>query len=204
MVKSCQKYGIIHKKLVLMPARESWRNVGHKIRYLRKANQLTIRQLAAGSGLSANAISLVERGEVAPTVETLCKVASALGVPASSLLQGICPSQVILTRAGDYYAGQPAERALGALACAVTPSEPRPPPTIYDLAGNGEADMADYSHAFVLCLGGKIEHEADGKCYQLEPGDSLSFNGNILHCCRNPGQDTAVAVLILHPESRGA
>jgi transcriptional regulator with XRE-family HTH domain len=204
MVKSCQKYGIIHKKLVLMPARESWRNVGHKIRYLRKANQLTIRQLAAGSGLSANAISLVERGEVAPTVETLCKVASALGVPASSLLQGICPSQVILMRAGDYYAGQPAERALGALACAVTPSEPRPPPTIYGLAGNGEADMADYSHAFVLCLGGQIEHEADGKCYQLEPGDSLSFNGNILHCCRNPGQDTAVAVLILHPESRGA
>jgi DNA-binding XRE family transcriptional regulator len=75
MVKSWRKDGIIHKKLVLMPARESWRNVGHKIRYLRKADQLTIKQLAAGSGLSANAISLVERGEVAPTVETLCKVA---------------------------------------------------------------------------------------------------------------------------------
>jgi transcriptional regulator with XRE-family HTH domain len=203
MVKSWRKDGIIHKKLVLMPARESWRNVGHKIRYLRKANQLTIKQLAAGSGLSANAISLVERGEVAPTVETLCKVASALGVSASSLLQGICPSQVILTRAGDYDAGQPADRALGALACAVAPAEARPAPTIYDLAGDGEAGLADYSHAFVLCLNGQIEHEADGKCYQLEPGDSLSFNGNVLHCWRNPGQDTAVAVLILHPELRG-
>jgi transcriptional regulator with XRE-family HTH domain len=198
MVKSWRKDGIIHKKLVLMPARESWRNVGHKIRYLRKANQLTIKQLAAGSGLSANAISLVERGEVAPTVETLCKVASALGVSASSLLQGICPSQVILTRAGDGDAGQPADRALGALACAVTPGEACPAPTAADLAG-----LADYSHAFVLCLNGQVEHEADGKCYQLEPGDSLSFNGNVLHCCRNPGQDMAVAVLILHPESRG-
>jgi transcriptional regulator with XRE-family HTH domain len=203
MVKSWQEYDIIHKTLGLMPARESWRNVGRKIRYLRKAHQLTIKQLAAGSGLSANAISLVERGEVAPTVETLCKVASALGVAASSLLQGICPSQVILTRAGDYYAGQLADQALGALACAVTPTEPRPAPHVYDLAGDGEASIADYSHAFVLCLNGQIEHEADGKCYQLEPGDSLSFNGNVLHCCRNPGQDTAVAVLILRPESRG-
>jgi transcriptional regulator with XRE-family HTH domain len=202
MVKSWRKDGIIHKKLVLMPARESWRNVGHKIRYLRKADQLTIKQLAAGSGLSANAISLVERGEVAPTVETLCKVASALGVSASSLLQGICPGQVILTRAGDDD-GQPVDRALGALACAVTPAAARSVPTAADLAGDGEAGLADYSHAFVLCLNGQVEHEADGKCYQLEPGDSLSFNGNVLHCCRNPGQGTAVAVLILHPESRG-
>jgi transcriptional regulator with XRE-family HTH domain len=184
-----------------MPARETWRNVGHKIRYLRKANQLTIKQLAAGSGLSANAISLVERGEVAPTVETLCKIASALGVSASSLLQEICPSEVVHTRARDHYGSQLADRALGALACGITPFKPQPAPNVYDLAENGQGALADYSHEFVLCLGGQIEYEADGKCYQLEPGDSLSFNGNVLHCCRNPGSATAVAVIILHPES---
>ena len=184
-----------------MPARESWRNVGHKIRYLRKGHQLTIRQLAAGSGLSSNAISLVERGEVAPTVETLCKIASALGVSASSLLQEICPNEVVLTRARDYHASQMANRALGALACGIVPSEPSPAPGLHDLAKDDQDAIADYSHEFVLCLSGQIEYEADGKCYPLETGDSLSFNGNILHCCRNPGSDTAVAVIILHPES---
>lgn len=109
-----------------MPAKESWRNVSHKIRYLRKAHQLTIRQLAAGSGLSPSAISLVERGEVAPTVETLYKIACALGVSASSLLQGICPNEIILTRARDYYASQPADRALGALACGLAAQTLRP------------------------------------------------------------------------------
>jgi transcriptional regulator with XRE-family HTH domain len=184
-----------------MPARESWRNVGRKIRHLRKAHQLTIKQLAVGSGLSPNAISLVERGEVAPTVETLCKIASALGVSASSLFQEICPNEVILTRVRDYYASQPVDRALGVLACGIASQAPLSATNLYDLAENEQDVIADYSHEFVLCLSGQIEYEADGKCYALEPGDSLSFNGNILHCCRNPGSDTAVAVIILHPES---
>jgi transcriptional regulator with XRE-family HTH domain len=184
-----------------MPASESWRNVGRKIRYLRKGHQLTIKQLAAGSGLSSNAISLVERGEVAPTVATLCRIAAALGVSASSLLQGICPNEVVLTRARDYHAGQLANRALSALACGTAPPQPSPPPALYDLAEDSQHVIADYSREFVLCLSGQIEYEADGTCYQLEPGDSLSFNGNILHCSRNPGSDMAVAVIILHPES---
>jgi transcriptional regulator with XRE-family HTH domain len=194
-------FSFIHNMVVIMPARESWRNVGQKIRYLRKAHQLTIKQLAAGSGLSTNAISLVERGEVAPTVETLCKIASALGVSASSLLQEICPNEVILTRARDYFASQLVDRALGALACGIVPQKSSPALSVYDLAEDGQDAIADYSHEFVLCLSGQIEYEADGKCYQLEPGDSLSFNGNILHCCRNPGSEAAVAVIILHPES---
>jgi len=184
-----------------MPARESWRNVGRKIRYLRKTHQLTIKQLAAGSGLSPNAISLVERGEVAPTVETLCKIASALGVSASSLLQGICPTQVIHTRTQDYHADQLPDRALGALACGIASRTSAPAPEVDDLADKDQDAVADYSHEFVLCLNGQIEYETDGRRYTLEPGDSLSFNGNILHCCRNPGPDPAVAVIILQPES---
>ncbi len=184
-----------------MSARESWRNVGRKIRYLRKTHQLTIKQLAAGSGLSPNAISLVERGRVAPTVETLCKIASALGVSASSLLQEICPTEVIHIRACDYAAGQLHDRALGALACGISSRSLTPAPKVHDPADKDQGAVADYSHQFVLCLNGQIEYQADGKCYMLESGDSLSFNGNILHCCRNPGSDPAVAVIILHSET---
>jgi transcriptional regulator with XRE-family HTH domain len=184
-----------------MPARESWRNVGRKIRYIRKTYQLTIKQLAAGSGLSSNAISLVERGEVAPTVETLCKIASALGVSASSLLQEICPSEVVFTRARDYSRHPLTDRSLGALACGIAPQAAASASKGQTLVGDDQDAIADYSHQYVLCLNGQIEYEADGRCYILEPGDSLSFNGNILHCCRNPGSNAAVAVIILYPES---
>jgi transcriptional regulator with XRE-family HTH domain len=194
-------FTIFHNVIVIMPAKQSWRNVGRKIRYLRNVHQLTIKQLAAGSGLSTNAISLVERGKVAPTVETLCKIASALGVSASSLLQEICPNEVILTQAKDDYVGPPVDRTLGALACGIVPQQAPLAPAVYELAEDDQGGIADYSHKFVLCLSGQIEYEVDGKCYQLAPGDSLSFNGNILHCSRNPRSDTAVAVIILHPES---
>ncbi|GAB4529648.1 MAG: cupin domain-containing protein [Anaerolineae bacterium] len=154
---------------------------------------MTIKQLSAGSGLSSNAISLVERGEVTPTVETLCKIASALGVSASSLLQEICPSEVIFTRARDYSRHPLADQSLGALACGITPQAPKDE--------EDEDETSDYSRQYVLCLNGQIEYEADGRCYTLEPGDSLSFNANILHCCRNPGDHVAVAVIVLYPES---
>jgi transcriptional regulator with XRE-family HTH domain len=95
-------------------------------------------------GLSPNAISLVERGEVAPTVETLCKIASALGVSASSLLQGICPTQVIHTRTQDYHADQLPDRALGALACGIASRTSAPAPKVDDLADKDQDAVADY------------------------------------------------------------
>ncbi len=120
---------------------------------------------------------------------------------ASSLLQEICPTEVIHTRARDYCTGQLPDRALGALACGIASRNLAPAPKVEDLADKDQGTIADYSHQFALCLNGQIEYQADGKCYTLEPGDSLSFNSNILHCSRNPGSDPAVAVIILRPES---
>jgi transcriptional regulator with XRE-family HTH domain len=89
-----------------MKERESWQNLGHRIRKLRKESQLTLKRLAAGCELSVNAISLIERGRVAPTVMTLCKIAHALGVSAGSLFQDIYPAEVILTRVTELQTDQ--------------------------------------------------------------------------------------------------
>ena len=84
-----------------MAVHESWRNVGNKIRYLRKSSGLTLKQLARGCDLSANTISLVERSEVAPSIETLCKIATALGVAPSSLFLEVCRPKVVLQRVDE-------------------------------------------------------------------------------------------------------
>jgi transcriptional regulator with XRE-family HTH domain len=176
-----------------MSTSESWHNVGKKIRHLRKAHQLTIKQLAAGCDLSSNAISLLERGEVAPTVATLCKIASALGAPASAFFREVCPNEVVLTRAHDHLAHHPTSRALTALSCAIAP----PPET-------GDPAAAACSPEFVLCLNGEVEYEVDGQSFRLNPGDSVSFNSNVLHNWRNCGSGPALAVMILYPEKEPA
>ena len=174
-----------------MPTREPWREVGSKIRQLRKEHQLTLKQLAAGCGLSPNAISLVERGQVAPTVATLCKVAAALGTSAGYFFQEICPNEVILDRADDFSGDRPAGGTTDALLCGLSPREAtvdgdEPP-----------AAAAAYSRDSLLCLCGELEYETDEKTYRLKPGDRLTFNGNAPHRWRSAGRSAAVAVMVV-------
>src|SRR5689334_25064363 len=55
-------------------------NIGERLRELREAHNISMRALAARSGLSANALSMIERGKTSPSVSTLYKLADAMGV----------------------------------------------------------------------------------------------------------------------------
>ena len=62
------------------------RVLGDEIREARLAARLTQEQLAFSARVSRNYISLLELGAKSPTVATLMRIASALGVRASGLL----------------------------------------------------------------------------------------------------------------------
>ena len=180
-----------------MAVHESWRNVGNKIRYLRKSNGLTLKQLARGCDLSANTISLVERSEVAPSIETLCKIANALGVAPSSLFLEVCTPKVVLQRVDEANSETDiAGQALQILAAAplttgcllATPKASTP----------ASESPSSRRHS-ILCLCGQVELELDGQSYCLNPGDSLAFNSDAFHRWRNTGTATGIAVLILPP-----
>src|SRR5512134_3497085 len=55
-------------------------NVGGRLRELRESRGISMRTLATRSGLSANALSMIERGKTSPSVSTLYKLADALGI----------------------------------------------------------------------------------------------------------------------------
>jgi len=180
-----------------MALHETWLNVGNKIRYLRKSNGLTLKQLARGCDLSANTISMVERSEVSPSIETLCKIAHALGVSPSSLFLEICTPTVVLQRAENSgvetnIAGQ----TLQILATA-------PQTTGCMLAAPKTPDRAheatDTRRHSILCMCGQVELELEGQTYCLNPGDSLAFNSDAFHRWRNTGESTGIAVLIIPP-----
>jgi two-component system OmpR family response regulator len=80
---------IREKGLVVDPEERVNRLLGAKVRTLRKERDLTLRQLANKTGLSVSLISQIELGKSAASISTLWKLASALGVPASALLEGI-------------------------------------------------------------------------------------------------------------------
>ena len=180
-----------------MTVHESWRSVGSKIRHLRKSNGLTLKQLARGCDLSANTISLVERSEVAPNIDTLCKIATALGVSPSSLFLEVCKPQVVLQRADETRDGTSiAEQTLQILA---TPPQITGCTQVTHKESLSEP-LSARRHS-ILCLCGQVELELDGQAYALNPGDSLAFNSDAFHRWRNTGNATGIAVLVLPPTS---
>ncbi len=61
-------------------------DVGKRIKSIRKRKGLTLQELSDKSGMSATAISAIERNVSSPTVSTLVNIARALGESLSSLL----------------------------------------------------------------------------------------------------------------------
>jgi len=153
---------------------ESWQNVGAKIRRLRKSNGLTLKQLALGSDLSANTISLVERSEVAPTIETLCKIAHALGVAPGSFFQEVCETE------GDL------AQTLGTLCES----------KILQECLSSKFDEQVVGQFSFMCLYGQVELELDGHKILLSPGNSLELHCQDFHRWRNLDNSTGIAVLV--------
>jgi len=181
-----------------MALHESWRNVGNKIRYLRKSNGLTLKQLAHGCDLSTNTISLVERSEVAPSIETLCKIATALGVSPSSLFLEVCRPRVVLQRADEIGSGiDITGQTLHILTDSLPTSSCALATTKTKVSLPETSPNKRYS---ILCLSGQIELELDGQNYCLNSGDSLAFNSDAFHRWRNTGAVTGIAVLIIPNE----
>lgn len=62
------------------------RNIGNNIRVARKAKNLSQEELAFKINSARNFIGCIERGEKAPTVYILYKIAAVLNVPIDNLL----------------------------------------------------------------------------------------------------------------------
>src|SRR2546429_8459983 len=95
------------------------RPVGPRIRALREAEGLSLRDLADRSGVSAPMLSQVERGETSPTLSVAVRIAAGLELRLSQLLR--------LDEAGAATLAPAAPRRQGGGGGA-PPRRPAPPP----------------------------------------------------------------------------
>ena len=62
---------------------------GQILRELRRDAGFSQEQLAFAAGVERNFVSLIERGVNQPTIRVIFKLAQALGVPASKIIQSV-------------------------------------------------------------------------------------------------------------------
>src|SRR3954463_15825837 len=75
--------------------------VGPRVKALREAMDLSLRDLAERSGVSAPMLSQVERGETSPTLQTAARIAAGLELRLSQLLRLDEESTVSVVRRGE-------------------------------------------------------------------------------------------------------
>lgn len=174
-------------------------DVGQRLRILREEREVSMRSLARRSGLSANALSMIERGLTSPSVSTLTKLANALEVPIMAFFRQEPQRQrVVFCKAAErshlpfpkgLWEGLGGEYFTGHMEAFVL--------TLEAGGSSGPHGMIHTGHEFIFCLRGQLEYEVDGQNYLLEPGDSLIFAARINHRWRNSGSKVANAILVI-------
>lgn len=171
--------------------------VAEQIRHLRNQAGLSIRALAEKAGLSANAVSLIERGENSPTVTTLRRLADALEVPITAFfpVQGEESTVFVKRNQGVRYQSEGMEieglstgalgQQLEVFAITVSPG-----------AGNAGDPIAHPGEEFARCLEGQIEYVVGAETYPMEAGDSLLFDANQPHALQNVSDAPATVLVV--------
>src|SRR3954463_15472327 len=97
-------------------------HIGPRVRALREGMDLSLRDLAERSGVSAQMLSQVERGETSPTLAVAGRIAGGLELSLSQLLRLDEGDGVTVVRRGERL--KPARRAPGHSFEVLTPALP--------------------------------------------------------------------------------
>jgi transcriptional regulator with XRE-family HTH domain len=183
-------------------AAEALPAIGPRVRALREAMDLSLRDLAVRSGVSAPMLSQVERGETSPTLQVAARIAGGLELRLSQLLRLDEGGTVTVVRAGDARRGG----ADGHRYEVLSPPLPglRAEVSRHRLApgaatgGPGDPPMHEPgSRETAVIESGEVTLVVDGARHLLRPGDCVTFDADLAHHFENPGKEVAVLLAVV-------
>ncbi len=179
-------------------------DVGPRVKALREAMDLSLRDLAERSGVSAPMLSQVERGETSPTLAVAARIAAGLELKLSQLLRLDEGGAVTVVRRAERRKGP--TRGRGHRYELLTPPLPgqRSELSLHTLApgaatgGPGDPPMHEPgSRESALVQSGAVVLVCDGERHELSTGDCVTFDADLPHHFENagPGEATLLAVV---------
>ena len=168
--------------------------IGPRVRALREAMGLSLRDLAERTGVSAPMLSQVERSETSPTVTVAARIASGLDLTLSQLLRLDETDGVAIVRAERRLAGGAPES--GHRYEVLTPAIPgqRAEVSEHTLAagaatgGAGDPPIHEPgSRETAVVTLGRVRLVCAGAGHELESGDAVTFDADLPHHFENPG-----------------
>ena len=184
--------------------------IGRRLRELRAARGLSLRQLAKEIGASPSLLSQVENGKVTPSVDTLYVLARALAVPVASFFGDAAAAEPV--GAGNAWLVRAGERQRITLQHGVTWENLLPheesglrfmeihyPPG----ANSGEQMLRHPGRDLFVVLEGELIFRVGFAEHRLSAGDSISFADFQPHQLRNDGSEGARAIICVIGDDEG-
>jgi XRE family transcriptional regulator, regulator of sulfur utilization len=177
---------------------------GARIKALREAAGLSLRDLTERSGVSAPMLSQVERGETSPTLTVAERIATGLDLRLSQLLRLDESGAVTVTPAGERrhggnrrrghsfevltsaQPGQRAELSRHALGPGGSTGGPDDPPM--HEPGSRETALIERGEVVLVC---------DGRRYELDEGDVVTFDADLPHHFENGSAGEVVFLAVV-------
>jgi transcriptional regulator with XRE-family HTH domain len=182
------------------PHADLTRVVGANLRRLRVQRGLSLERFSRSSGVSRAMLSQIELSQSAPTINVVWKIATALGVPFSALVQARASADLAVLRADN--AKVLASRGGGFTSRALFPFDEPRRVEFYELRlARGTAERAE-AHPpgtveNLVLTSGDVEIEVGGRSESLSAGDAIVFHADVPHAYVNRGAAEAVMYLVM-------
>jgi len=175
--------------------------VGARIRVIREQQGLSLRALAELCGLSANAISRIERGENSPTVSSLHALSKALYVPITAFFEDEQVRTAVHVKRNQRLRSETGGIVMESLGSGL--KNQLLLPFLMHIEEDTDKPCEFVAHAgqeFVYCLAGEIEYYVGEDVYRLQVGDSLLLEASQPHCFRSVTTGPVSAIVVFQAD----
>jgi len=174
--------------------------LGREVRRLRAARGLTLRDIERAEGISATHVSAIERGRTSPTVNALRKIAAALDVRVTQLLdaEGVEASLHVVRADRGRRLELPEEGA----ALRTLSAAPGVATSVVDVTlpcGSGTSLRRAAGEDVVVALSGRLAFACEGDQGVLEAGDVVHVRARTPLRITNAGDGEARALWFTTP-----
>ena len=175
--------------------------IASQVRALRQQRGLTLQQLADQAGIGRSYLSRLERGEKAPSIATVVRLAEALDVQVSHLFgERLHDSLFSVTRRADrgkvMLRGGPGGFAYELLARGGTGSMDAF--LVYPDETTDENEVSGHKgEELIFVLQGAIEVVFADRSLAIKEGDCLCFQADMPHQIRKVGRRACIALVVI-------
>jgi len=175
--------------------------VSKRIKINRHERRMTVQELAEKSGVTKGLISQIENGRSIPSLPVLFGIIQSLGLAVSDFFKdmNLKEVEVLVQRKEDYNQftkedadGFSYQRVLVRNLPASTVDF-----VILTLAPGARRELVSTdAYEYKYILSGSVDYHISDVVYSLKAGDSLFFDGRLMHVPKNTGRKDCVMLIV--------